>query len=1461
MDTNFDKESCGTGFVANTSGRPEHRVLQLGLEGLRNLAHRGGIDADGETGDGAGVLIQLPRAFFAEEIKALTGTRPADDDVAVGWFFLPQQSDQRRDCYLLVEETLRLVGVTVFGWRWVPHNASVLSSKARDSMPYLRQVLLGRDPGWTELDFERRLYLARRTIDRKLVEAGMADVYMPSMSCRTIVYKGLFRADQVGEFYLDLQNPAFTTACCLFHVRYGTNTFPKWELAHPYRRSAHNGEINTICGNRHWLHAREQEWTSAVWGEDLAHFSPVLQWDESDSASLDRTFELLELTGWDPIQAMMMLMPEPWENKTTLPADLRGFYECHAGKQEPWDGPACVVYTDGRIVAAKLDRNGLRPARYKRYRDGLVVLASEAGIFDLLEADVVEKGRLGPSQMIAIDLVSGEFHDYAACRTRVAERYDYADWCAQQVVTLATLQQTDVVTLSGADLTVQQIGFGWSAETLKDIVHPMAEGVEPTSSMGNDAALAVLSLQPKPLAWYFHALFAQVTNPPIDSLRESVAMSLHTWLGRRGSWLDDQPGASKLLRLKSPVLAAEELAALQTMTDPAFKTERISCLAAATQFKGSFVPTLQALCQQTEVAIKAGATILVLTDRGGNADQVPLPMLLVVGAVHHHLIRQGLRTQADLVAETGVVHDVHSLATLIGYGCSAVCPYLAYASITEADAQLRYRQMLEQGLLKVMAMMGVSTLRGYHGAQLFNAVGIGHEVVDTCFTRTVTQLGGIGFAEIAHDTLRRHTAAYHRAEVNLQRSGDYKAMRGEAGGEAHAVHPSAIQAMRKFQRAPSASAYQDWADQVTHQRLPVHLRDLWRFVPRSPIPVAEVEPIAVIVRRFITAAMSDGALSPLANETLAIAMNRLAARSNGGEGGEDAARFGTEQNSAIKQVASGRFGVTPAYLQSARELEIKIVQGAKPALGGQLPAFKVTLRVAGIRRVPPGRKLFSPAPHHDIYCIEDLKQLIFDLRQLHPGARIGVKLVSCVGIGTVAAGVAKAGADVILIAGHDGGTGAAPLNAIKHAGNPWEMGLAEAHQVLIDKAWRERVVLRVDGGLRTAHDVLVAACLGAEEFGFGTLAAMGVGCVMARQCHLNTCPVGVATQDENLWKRFTGTPEHVIELFTALAEDVRKRLATLGCQRFGDIIGRSELLQLRPLADFPLELHPKIRTLDTARLIASSGTLRRTMQPIDLRSDPPANLLDDAIAVEHAAVLTGVGRVTVERSVNNHDRNIGTRLAGIIAGKFGDAGLPDHTAVTLRLTGSAGQSLGAFLVKGMCLELAGEANDGVGKSLCGGDIIIRPPHNSGYDDWWNHCIIGNTALYGATAGRLFAAGQAGERFAVRNSGATAVVEGVGDHACTFMTRGVVVSIGDALGWNFGSGMTGGWVCLYDPSNRAPRQMHADVVLTRLTEVEDIAVVRGLLEEHHRFTGSPRAREILEAWADHLRHFWVVRARP
>lgn len=1460
MDTNFDKESCGTGFVATTDGRCEHRVLQLGLQGLRNLAHRGGIDADGETGDGAGVLIQLPQTFFADEIKALTGTRPADDDVAVGWFFLPQQPDQRRDCYLLVEEVLRSLGVTVFGWRWVPHNASVLSSKARDSMPYVRQVLLGRDSRWTELDFERRLYLARRIIDRKLVDAGMADVYMPSMSCRTIVYKGLFRADQVGEFYLDLQNPAFTTACCLFHVRYGTNTFPKWELAHPYRRSAHNGEINTICGNRHWLHAREREWTSAVWGEDLAHFSPVLQWDESDSASLDRALELLELTGWDPIQAMLMLMPEPWEHNPALPADLRAFYECHASKQEPWDGPACVVYTDGRIVAAKLDRNGLRPARYTQYRDGLVVLASEAGICDLPEADVIKKGRLGPGQMIAIDLVQGELYDYAACRQRVVKRYDYTNWCAGQVVTLASQPATaDVIPVT--DLAVQQIGFGWSAETLSVILEPMAEGKEPTSSMGNDAALAVLSLQPKPLAWYFHALFAQVTNPPIDSLRESVAMSLHLWLGRRGSWLEGQPGDTKLLRLESPVLTVGELAALAELTDPAFKTERISCLAAAAQFEDNFERALHEVCNRAEAAIKAGATILVLTDRGGNADQVSLPMLLVVGAVHHYLIRQGLRLQADLVAETGVVHDVHSLATLIGYGCSAVCPYLAYASINEAEAEARYRYMLEQGLLKIMAMMGVSTVRGYHGAQLFNAVGIGHEVVDTCFTRTVTQLGGIGFDQIAHDTLRRHTAAYHMAEVRLQRSGDYKAMRVDAGGEAHAVHPGAIRAMRQFQRAPSASTYQDWADQVTHQRPPVHLRDLWRFVTRSPIPVAEVEPSAVIVRRFLTSAMSDGALSLPAHETLAIAMNRLGARSNGGEGGEDAARFGTERNSPIKQVASGRFGVTPAYLLSASELEIKMVQGAKPALGGQLPGFKVSERVAGIRRVPPGKKLFSPAPHHDIYCVEDLMQLIFDLRQLHPAGRTGVKLASCVGVGTVGFGVAKGNSNVVLIAGHDGGTGASPLNAIKHAGNPWEMGLAEAHQVLIDRAWRERVVLRVDGGLRTAHDVLVAACLGAEEFGFGTLAAMGVGCVMARQCHLNTCPVGVATQDENLWQRFTGTPEHVIALFTALADDVRERLAALGCRHFGDIIGHSELLQPRPLTDFPPELQRKIRTLDTARLIAPSGTLRRTIQPIDLRSDPPANLLDDAIAVEHAAVLTGDGRVTVERFVSNRDRCIGTRLAGIIAGKFGDAGLPDHTAVTLNLTGTGGQSLGAFLVPGIRIMLDGEGNDGVGKSQCGGDIIIRPSRNSGYHDWWNHVIIGNAALYGATAGRLFGAGQAGERFAVRNSGATAVVEGVGDHACTFMTRGIVVSIGDALGWNFGSGMTGGWACLYDPSNRAPRQIHSDVVLTRLTEIEEIATVWGLIEEHLKFTGSPRAREILEAWADHLRHFWVVRPRP
>ncbi|MBI5134772.1 glutamate synthase large subunit [Candidatus Uhrbacteria bacterium] len=1475
-----EHDSCGVGFVASSTGERSHRILELALQGLRNMPHRGALAADGLTGDGAGVLIELPRAFFADQAEELSGVRPLESDLAVGSFFLPHHPEERKVVYEITETALGQFGLKDIAWRWVPYNASVLGGRALDSMPRLRQIIIGRGKSCNDDEFERRLYLARRVIDVKLTEKGMTHVYMPSMSSRTLVYKGLLRADQVESFYSDLQNPEFVTRFCIIHIRFGTNTLPEWKLAHPYRCIAHNGEINTIEGNRNWMRAREREWTSKLWKHHTKDFAPVLRDDESDSASLDRALELLVLSGRDPIHVLKSMAPEPWEHKKDLTSAMWGFLEYHAAQIEPWDGPACVVFAAGNMVGAALDRNGLRPARFNRYSDGLIVMASEAGIIELPDEDVLESGRLGPGQMMVIDLQRRQFLRDADCRDHVAGLQHYDHWVKTNMVRLDDLMAqgepiSEVVSEDPALFTRQQVGFGWSLETLRDKLVPMIKTArEAVSSMGNDAAIAVLSMLPRPLVDYLKQLFAEVTNPPIDALRESIVMSLVMYLGRRLSLLEESPEHAKLLRIETPFLTSEELATIERVTDPAFKSARIRCVFPKGDDLDGYEQALKSVRDQSEAVIRKGATILILTDRGQDNQHVAIPMLQAVGMVHHHLISKGLRMRASIIAETGTAFDVHTFAVLIGYGASAVCPYLAFQALRQSalagehgsdinpqKALRSFQKAIEAGILKVMAKRGVSTLRSYHGAQLFSAIGLGRRLVEECFRGTVSQLGGIENEQVFRDMLTRHTAAWKPEKSELLPNGEVRDLPPGPGREVHAVDRQVVKAMHAFRRSGSRQDARSLFRLIDERPCPVFLRDLWVLSSKTSIALEEVEPVSSIIRRLVGADMSDGALSPEAHRTIAEAMNRLGTWSGSGEGGEDPERFGTVTNSAIKQVAPARFGNTPEYILNAIVVSIKMAQGAKPGEGGQLPGFKVTVRVAKNRYITPGKGAFSPAPHHDIYSIEDLKQLIEDLKQLYPGVRVCVKLVSTVGVGTIAVGVAKAGADIILISG-EGGTGAAALGSIKHAGEDWETGLADAHQRLVENGLRDQVILIADGGMRTPRDIVIAGILGAEMVALGTILALAGGCVMKRECHLNTCPVGVATQDEKLRQKYTGTPEQEMFFVTELAEGVRDLLASLGQHSFADIVGHTELLRRRPLANLPEEVRPKAAQLDLTRLTVPVGRLRRTLHPADFCKASPRNELDDMIAAAHSEILQGNGQAEVEVNITNRNRNFATRLAGIIAKRFGNPGLPHPSRLVLKARGSAGQSLGAYLVPGIRIELEGEANDGVLKSACGGEVVIRPSPQVRYS-WVQNVILGNFALYGATGTpdrypRLFAAGQAGERFAVRNSGAVAVVEGVGDHACTFMTRGIVVSIGDKVGWNFGSGMTGGWAALYDQADIVPYQLHSDVKRARLSDdPERVARVRELVEEHWRGTQSPRARDILDHWETRVRHFWLV----
>ncbi|HVC32968.1 MAG TPA: glutamate synthase large subunit [Chloroflexota bacterium] len=1483
-DPSLEHDACGTGFVADVSGRPSHRVVELAIESVVNLTHRGAVSADAKTGDGAGILTPLPRRLLVEEAARL-GRSIEADRVAVGMLFLPADPNARTRARAIVEAALADEQLPVVFWRDVPVDASCLGDKAFASQPTIEQVIIGQPAGLDALAFERALYHARKAIERAASAEQLAGLYIPSFSSRTVAYKGLFVAPQLGRFYLDLQNSAYEAALAVFHQRYSTNTFPTWSLAQPFRLLAHNGEINTVQGNQNWMRAREPELSSPVWGDKLGDLTPIIWEDASDSSRLDNVLELIELSGRDVLHGMMMLIPEAWENMPDVDPDLRAFYEYHACLTEPWDGPAALAFSDGTIAGAVLDRNGLRPARYVVTDDNLVIMASEFGVVELDPAHVVEKGRLGPGQMIAVNTATHEILRNDELKQRYVRRQPYGEWIRNNMVRMADhVVQTsedransrdsgDDSSLPGGvdELTLyrQQQAFGFGNEELKFVLEPMGvEGKEPVWSMGDDTPPAVLSRKGRPLPHYFRQRFAEVSNPPIDPLRESIVMSLDCYLGHRRSMLLETPEHARLLHLKSPLLDNDALEAIAQSENPDFSSVTIPALFDAHRGLEGLEDALDLICADAVRAVDAGKTILIVSDRGVDGDHAPIPIVLAIAAIHHHLIRQGRRLKADLLVESGQVWDVHHFALLLGYGASAINPYLAIESIAALVADVddnmsfeaayhNFEKAIRDALLKIMSKMGISPLASYRGAQIFEIVGLDRDLVARCFPGTPSRIRGIGLAEIADDTLARHAAAF--APVNgkprLPDSGLY---RFRKDGEYHAYNPFAVRALQKAANSGQYADYKVYAE-LLRNREPAVLRDLLRFKDRPSVPLDEVESVESIRRRFTTQAMSLGALSPEAHQTISIAMNRIGSRSNTGEGGEDPSWYrwaggGDSPDNKTKQVASARFGVTAEYLAHAQELEIKMAQGSKPGEGGQLPAHKVSPMIARFRHAIPGIPLISPPPHHDIYSIEDLAQLIYDLKQANPRAKVGVKLVSESGVGTIAAGVAKAYADYILISGQDGGTGASPLSSIKNAGCPWELGLSETQQVLVLNDLRGRVVLRVDGGFKTGRDVVVGAMLGAEEFGFGTASVVSIGCDMARQCHLNTCPTGIATQREDLRQKFTGRPEQLINFLTLVAEEVREILASLGFRRLDEIVGRVDLLESVP------DRTGRHATLDLSQIIAdvdpSGARPRQHNQERNNRADTP---LDDTILADAASAIDRQGTVQLRYPIRNSNRTLGGRLSGEIAHRHGIEGLPDG-AISIAFEGSAGQSFGAWCVNGVHLTLDGDANDYVGKGMSGGEIVIRPPANATFS-WKDNVIIGNTVLYGATGGRFFVAGRAGERFGVRNSGALAVVEGCGDHGCEYMTAGTVVVLGPT-GRNFAAGMSAGIAYVLDENDAFIRKCNRELVsVDRITAYADAQFLRDVIAEHQAKTGSPWAQHLLDNFEWYQPLFWKVVPHP
>jgi glutamate synthase (NADPH/NADH) large chain len=1463
-----EHDSCGMGFVAHVKGERSNDIIAKGLQVLTNLDHRGARGAEPTVGDGCGCLIQIPDALFRAWADDQRVTLPPTGDYAVAMCFLPRDEEARAAARERLEHFVRIEGQLLVGWRDVPVDPAGLAESVRADMPMIAQAVVARGPSARDKDaFERKLLAIRKQTLNPLAELaekkalpGLADFYIASFSSRTLVYKGMLLSHQLGSFYADLTDPLTASALVMVHQRFSTNTFPSWKLAHPYRFIAHNGEINTLRGNVNWMNARRRTMESPLLGADLDKMWPLIPHGQSDTACLDNALELLIAGGYPLAHAMMLLIPEAWAGNEQMDSKQRAFYEYHAALMEPWDGPAAIAFTDGRQIGATLDRNGLRPARFCVTSDDLVVMASESGVLPIPEEKIVRKWRLQPGKMLLIDLDQGRIVDDVEVKASLAGAAPYGDWLRDTQFNLRDLPPAaEPKTVADGQLRRVQQAFGYTEEDLKYFLAPMAEqGDDPIGSMGIDTPVAVISDQPRLLYDYFKQNFAQVTNPAIDPIRESLVMSLVSMIGPRPNLLGHHAGAHKRLEVSQPILSNEDLEkirAIHETLDGAFKTVTLD----ATWPKGGDAQALEAalkrLSWEATEAVLADVNVLILSDRGISEDRVPIPMALATGAVHHHLIRQGLRMQTGLVIETGEAREVHHMCVLAGYGAEAINPWLAFDTIAAlvpgevAEAREKYVKALGKGILKVMSKMGISTYQSYCGAQIFDSIGLSQKLVERYFTGTSASIDGIDLPEIADETARRHRSAFVQ-DSELLDSGGQWAQR--VNGEAHAWTFDSIANLQHAVRGSIPEKYRAFAAEINDQsRRKLTLRGMLEFKPAGePIPIDEVEPASAIVSRFVTGAMSFGSISREAHTTLAIAMNRIGGKSNTGEGGEEPDRFGPLPNgdsmrSAIKQVASGRFGVTAEYLVNADEVQIKIAQGAKPGEGGQLPGHKVDRHIAAVRHSTPGVGLISPPPHHDIYSIEDLAQLIFDLRNVNPAARISVKLVSETGVGTVAAGVAKCTADHITISGYEGGTGASPLTSLLHAGLPWEIGLAETQQTLVLNDLRGRVTLQADGGLRTGRDVAVAAILGADEFGFATAPLIAAGCIMMRKCHLNTCPVGIATQDPALRARFTGTPEHVINYFFFVAEELREIMASLGVRRVDEMIGRVELLRFAE----PLD-HWKAKGVDLDRLLH-----RPTRDGPRCSENWPRRKVSASIDEELIAVLNDGVSATVERPITNVDRAVGARLSGEIATRYGHAGLSNGGLKAL-LIGSAGQSFGAFLARGVTLELVGDANDYAGKGLAGGTLVVRPPAGAPREPSEN-IIVGNTCLYGAIAGEAWFSGVAGERFAVRNSGAVAIVEGAGDHCCEYMTGGTVVVLG-SVGRNFAAGMSGGVAYVWDPGNALDACCSSGAQVM-LEPVDDDGDLHALVQRHFELTGSKRAEALLADWSKARREF--VRVMP
>lgn len=1474
----LEHDSCGVGIVADILGRRSHKMIEMGLDVLDRLAHRGACGCDPRTGDGGGLLLQMPHKFFAKKVEELGFEMPGPGHYGVGMLFLPWERAERLKCEALIEEVIEEEGQHLLGWRDVPVDDEGIGVIAQDSEPVIRQVFVGRGDNLSAPeDFERKLYVIRKIIEHRTVELGLDDpdiFYVCSMSSRTVVYKGLLMPEQVRHFFLDLHDPDIESGFVLVHSRFSTNTLGSWRLAHPYRYIAHNGEINTLRGNINWMTAREKVMSSGHLGDDVTKLTPVLNPLASDTANLDSAFELLTLTGREIPHVMAMLIPEAWEGAADISPEKRAFYMYHSFLMEPWDGPALVAFTDGERIGANLDRNGLRPFRYTMTKDNLIVMASEAGVLSIPPEDVLYKGRLRPGRMMLIDPTEGRVLDDEEVKADLAGRQPYEEWLRQNMTWVDDLPDAHdkVRPTDPRTLVQQEQAFGYTLEELRMIMQPMAlSGAEPVGSMGTDTPLAVLSDKPQLVFNYFKQLFAQVTNPPLDAIREELVTSLDMPLGAERNLLDESPEHCRQLRISHPVITNEELERIRHVSLDGIRAVTLPALFDVKQTAGSMEDRLDRLCGEAEKAVGDGYSILVISDRGVDADHAPIPSLLATSAVHHHLIRKGLRTRCGLVVETGEARDVQHFALLIGYGAGAVNPYLAFEVMGDMEAKgvleavdaptgrTNFVKAIHKGLLKIASKMGISTIHGYRGAQIFEAVGLNQKVIDKYFTWTPSRIGGVELDAIEREARERHSMAVGgpgiAAALDLGIGGQYQWRRG---GEYHMYNPESIAKLQIASRSDNYKLYQEFAEHIDVQDKQLcTLRGLLDFkCAENPLPLHAVEPASEIVRRFATGAISLGAISKEAHETLAIAMNRINARSNTGEGGEDYRRYtvdpdGESRSSAIKQVASGRFGVTTNYLVNARDLQIKMAQGSKPGEGGQLPGHKIDEYIGWVRHTTPGVELISPPPHHDIYSIEDLAQLIHDLKNVNPEARIHVKLVAEVGVGTVAAGVSKGHGDVVLISGDSGGTGASPESSIKYAGLPWELGIAETQQVLVKNDLRGRIVVQTDGQLKTGRDVAIACLLGAEEFGFATAPLMTLGCIMLRKCHLNACSVGIATQDPELRRYFAGKPEYVINYFYHVAEHMREIMAQLGFRTVNEMVGRVDKLDARKAIE-----HWKAKGIDFSGLLYRPpeadkvATYCRELQDHGLDKALDHKLVEVAQpALEHKEP------VGASFDIHNYNRTVGTILSGQVAKRYGEEGLPDDT-VNFRFRGSAGLSFGAFLAKGVTFILEGDANDYMGKGISGGRIVIYPPHGSTFVPEDN-VITGNVSLYGATGGLVFLRGMGGERFGVRNSGAHAVVEGVGDHGCEYMTGGMVVVLG-GTGRNFAAGMSGGIAYVLDEDGYFRDRCNLErVQVEPVDEPEDQMALKQMVQWHVEYTESTKGEQVLANWKAMLPKFAKV----